>query len=107
MKALKYEQTGEPHTASEVELVDRPTPFEEIRNRRGRFRVSEEMMQDHYSKLLPLFGQCIILRAEYRYDTRTFDYIAVSPSFDPVPPHLEAPEYYAIIQENAEAFFQQ
>ena len=52
-------------------------------NRIGRFTVAKPMIEEMPDKLLrSFFGRFVIVRAEFIYNSQTFDYVAYSEYFD-------------------------
>ena len=63
--------------------------------RLGKFKVSGFLLRD-WEKLLPLMGQMVVVRCEFRYDTDSAEYTAFSPLFEEVPDCCEPPQYEII-----------
>ena len=47
---------------------------------------------------MKVMAECLVVRCELRYETMTFDYVAISPHFDEVPEWMQAPEYEALME---------
>lgn len=69
----------------------------DVSSRRGRFVITLDEAV-HYdaealTRLMALFGQMVITRCETMWDTRAFEYSAVSRLFDPIPDGERPPWY--------------
>jgi hypothetical protein len=63
--------------------------------RLGKFKVSGFLLRD-WEKLLPIMGNMVVVRCEFRYDIDCAEYTAFSPLFDEVPDGCEPPQYEII-----------
>lgn len=63
----------------------------------GRFTIDFPIVEDDPVLVRTIMGQCVIVRAEMRYDLGAFEYHAISPQFAEVPPHCVPPEYRWIV----------
>ena len=61
-------------------------------SRLGRFKISGCLLRD-WEKLLPLFGQLVIVRCEYLWSMDAAEYTAYSKLFEEVPEGCMPPEY--------------
>lgn len=61
--------------------------------RLGRFQVSEHFVKTHPEEVMKVMAECLIVRCELRYETMTFDYVAISPHFKEIPEGSRVPEY--------------
>jgi hypothetical protein len=73
-----------------VEIQNTEPP---INRRIGLFRVSEEMVRHHAREVMKVMAECVVVRCELRYDTMTFDYVAISPHFAEVKEGQYPPKY--------------
>lgn len=62
-------------------------------NRVGQFSISEAVLRERATDLLPFFGRMVIVRCEHLYASRRLHYSAFSPEFAPVPEYQQPPEY--------------
>jgi hypothetical protein len=75
-------------------IADEPlTPPVDPRRRLGRFVIRKEMFDDDLPLVAEMLAGCIVVEAASRYDIGGIAYLAVHPSFDPVPYCETAPEY--------------
>lgn len=72
--------------------------MDSIKNRYGRFRVSDVMVDTDPTSLLLLGSKVVVVKCEHEYSTRTFDYTALSPMFEEIPDCMVPPEYDIIFQ---------
>lgn len=63
--------------------------------RLGSFRVSEELLKCHTAEVMKVMAECVVIRCELRYETMTFEYVAISPHFEEVPEWKIPPQYEA------------
>ena len=62
--------------------------------RLGRFKIHNCIIDpDSWAKLLPLFAQMVIVRAEMRYDDDAIYYTAFSPLFEDLDASFSTPLY--------------
>lgn len=59
----------------------------------GRFNIPLELFEQGWEKLIPLLEGMFILEARFSYDTRAWEYTALSEKFDLVQEGVPAPEY--------------
>ena len=96
-KSMKQEpnsEAAEPVQTKEIPAVDLP----QLVRRLGRFRVSEHLVKTHPQEVMKVMAECLVVRCELRYETMTFDYVAISPHFDVVPEWMQAPVYEALME---------
>jgi len=68
-----------------------------MRSRRiGRFFVAESFIEEGNDCVRRLMEKIIVLKADYCYMRRGFEYIAICEDFEECPPHLEVPDYSVI-----------
>jgi hypothetical protein len=65
----------------------------------GRFDIVVSMIEDNPAAVRAVMAQCIIVRAEMRWDRDLIRYDAVSEQFERVEPGRIAPEYTWKIEE--------
>ena len=68
---------------------------ERLVRRLGSFRVSEELLRSHTAEVMKVMAECVVIRCELRYETMTFEYVAISPHFEEVPEWQIPPQYEA------------
>lgn len=68
-------------------------------NRIGRFKITRAFLE-RWMDLIWMMGNFVIVRADYRWDTETVEYLAYSPLFDECPQECAPPEYNIIVAEN-------
>ena len=61
-------------------------------NRLGRFKIEGRLLRD-WEKLLPLFGQLVVVRCEYLWHMDAAEYTAYSKLFDELPEGYMPLEY--------------
>ena len=61
--------------------------------RMGRFQISEELFEQGWEKLLPLFTNMVVLQAESDFDTRTIRYLAMCQAWEEAKEGVPAPNY--------------
>ena len=69
-------------------------------SRLGRFKISGCLLRD-WEKLLPLFGQLVIVRCEYLWSMDAAEYTAYSKLFEEVPEDCMPPEYEIVCHNDA------
>jgi len=62
-------------------------------NRIGTFKLPQEMLEREPWLIKRIMSQCIILRAEFMYSSRSIEYQAISMLFDECQEACIAPEY--------------
>lgn len=62
-------------------------------NRMGKFSISLELFEQGWEKLVPLLEGMFILEARFSYDSRAWEYLALSEKFDLVQEGSPAPDY--------------
>lgn len=72
-----------------------PKPENKLLTRRGSFRITDDCFELDPDAVFLLMARCLVTRCEFRYDTRTFEYVALSPDFEPVGNAFAPPEYEA------------
>lgn len=82
----------------EIEISDQiePRPYSKLidERRMGVFDISRDLLTDSDDEFnLKLFGNFIIVRAEYLFTKDTIEYTAYSPLFEPVSPACMPPRY--------------
>lgn len=87
------------------EIKDEPVPEQKrlipvIGKRRiGQFRISEHFVKEYPEDVLKCLSECLVIRCEMRWDTLTFDYVALSAHFDAVPEWMIPPTYQALLEK--------
>lgn len=71
--------------------------------RRGAFQIQAGLVETHPADVMAILSRCLIVRCELRFDTRSFDYVALSPEFDEVPANIRTPRYEVVIKSVLEA----
>lgn len=68
------------------------------RNKRGRFWITRDFIEQYPSEVLSLFYtlKIIPVRAEYYYDTGLVEYIAISENFEEISDTISTPDYQVI-----------
>jgi hypothetical protein len=61
----------------------------------GRFSLAEKFVTLHPKSAMQVMAECVVVRCELRYDTMSFDYVAISPQFAEVPEDHAPPVYVA------------
>ena len=64
-----------------------------MRRRRGRFKITFDMIDALPALVMTAMARCIIIRAESMYAYNRIEYTAISPEFDSIPMGEIAPEY--------------
>lgn len=59
----------------------------------GKFSISDELVKQNPEAVKKVMGQCVILRAEFIYSSRVFEYEAISDLFEEVDEGCISPEY--------------
>ena len=72
------------------------TNYKELQRRIGKLTITESQLNNEPEFIQAIMAEIIVIRCEYQYHTRSFDYIAFSHLFDICPDGLE-PEYYKFI----------
>lgn len=72
-----------------------PKPENPLFTRCGSFRINEDFFDLETDAVSLLMARCIITRCEFMWDTRSFEYRAFSPDFEPQNNCFEPPEYEA------------
>lgn len=54
------------------------------RKRLGRFTIPVTLLGEDMRDWLPLFAQCVILKADYAFSEQGMEYLALSPLFDEI-----------------------
>ena len=67
--------------------------WQAIRNRRGRFTLSFEIIEKIPERAMEIFSKMIILTAESSDSSWTINYQAISPLFDEIQPGTSLPWY--------------
>lgn len=66
----------------------------ELHSRVGKFSIKQQLVRDEPEKVMRLMNNMIVIRCELLYHTLSFEYIAMSPSFekvkegDPIPGYI-------------------
>lgn len=63
----------------------------------GNFRVSVDMMRMDWRKILPLFEQMVVVRAECIYADMSFHYTAFSELFEEIEESIAPPDYEILV----------
>ena len=66
---------------------------ETFKRRKGKFYISEDMVQHQPDAVRRIMSKCIIVRCEYKFMYDKFEYHAYSPLFEILPEGQEAPTY--------------
>lgn len=62
-------------------------------NQIGKFSIPMELFEQGWEKLIPLFEGMFIIEAKFSYDTRAYEYLALSTKFEVHPEGVPAPHY--------------
>ena len=68
-------------------------------NRRGRFRVHQDFLRDRPGDVMLATSQCLIFRAEMRYEDQCLHYCACSELFKESGDSINPPEYDALFEK--------
>lgn len=71
--------------------------YDELRYRVGKFTITESQLNNELEFIQTIMTEIIVIRCEYQYHTRSFDYIALSHLFGICPDGFE-PEYYKFVK---------
>lgn len=63
------------------------------KKRMGKFSISEELFEQGWDKLLPIFANMIVLKAESDFDTRCIRYLALCTDWEELQEASPAPYY--------------
>jgi hypothetical protein len=81
-------------TTVERSFTEQEQPPREERKRIGAFTVSAHVIKDwKHQAVQSLFGAVVVLRCEHHFHSDTFEYVAYSELFEPVPSCMVAPRY--------------
>ena len=69
-----------------------------LNRRRGRFRVTTELVREHPDELMRVLVRCLVVRCEMDYATDSLEYTALSGYFDEVDDYLVTPEYECLLE---------
>ena len=61
--------------------------------RLGTFTIPEDLIRENPALVAPVFAECVPVRAEFTIENLTFEYLAISPHFEPIPNWSTAPKY--------------
>lgn len=76
---------------------------ESLKNRIGKFRISDALLHKWPMDLMKLFGHTIIIRAEHHtWPIGRYEYLAVCPLFDELSENEAPPLYEFVFQKNLE-----
>lgn len=76
----------------------------DIEKRLGRFLISDEMLRKNPRAVQRILSKVIVVRCEYLYPNRAFEYIAQSERFDVVEEGLLYPTYTGVINNGFVSF---
>lgn len=72
----------------------------ELTRRLGKFEISSELIRSNPEAILKAFlSECIVVRAELKYETMSFHYTAMSRHFEVCPVELVPPVYQIHFKE--------
>ncbi len=71
-----------------------------LRKRKGRFNLYDQMVGDFIPMVMAIMGECFVTRCEHRWDADVFEYCALSWQFREVHEGEMAPEY--VWEKNAD-----
>ena len=94
MKPENNSEAAETVQNKEIPAVDLP----QLVRRLGRFRVSEHLVKTRPEEVMKVMAECLVVRCELRYETMTFDYVAISRHFEEVPDYQISPTYEALLE---------
>jgi len=72
-----------------------------MQNRRGRFKVSAQLIHDAPDVMMQIMGKMVVVRCEHHFDTDSFEYVALSPFFREVPQYEVTPEYTITVTQTS------
>jgi hypothetical protein len=67
---------------------------------RGSFYVTADLLEDNPEEILTILKDFLILRAEFLYSRRAFEYVALSKHFPPVKEAYRHPVYQLNLTKN-------
>ncbi|MCO5157903.1 MAG: hypothetical protein M9945_14335 [Aquamicrobium sp.] len=70
--------------------------------RYGKFSIEQDVLIQAPDIVRKVMGECVILRAEFRFQMNQTDYEAWSPGFDPVPDGQEPPSYDVVYSDETD-----
>lgn len=70
-------------------------------NRRGRFRISHDVLRRDYRAAMAALEDVLVVRAESLFGSDCIEYVGYCPSFEPVERGAEAPFYEAQLTNRA------
>jgi hypothetical protein len=68
----------------------------------GRFVVNEEFVELENLAMRRIMERVVVLRADFRYERRQFEYFVLCEDFEELPRHSMAPEYLVIVSQTPE-----
>ena len=82
--------------------------MEELKQRRGMFKITRQLLEEcDTQKMLELFGNFIILRAEHMFIDDSIEYQAYSPLFDILPEGAVTPWYTFNVSDEGDITIEQ
>jgi len=63
------------------------------KNRRGSFRIAEKMLESSPDLVQMIMSKVIVVRCEFDYSTRSFEYIAFCDLFEEIPDSVRELHY--------------
>lgn len=69
----------------------------DISERRGKFKVSSELLDTSFHTMVMIMHNVVVIRAEHDLASGMIEYTALSPHFEAVSLYSETPEYEAVI----------
>lgn len=69
-----------------------------LNRRRGRFRVTSELVREHPDELMRVLACVLVVRCEADYATESLEYTAISELFAEVEDYCVTPEYECLLQ---------
>lgn len=69
----------------------------------GKFDITEDVLLENPGVMSTVLATVIVVRCEFMYATKTFEYTAISPDFEEVPEGEEPPYYDVSYDEDTEA----
>lgn len=68
-------------------------PWDDLKHRRGRFKITSDLINDSPETAMRVFGKMIIVRAEHSFVNDIIEYDAYSPLFRALSEGEKAPFY--------------
>lgn len=83
-----------------VEAEARPRHY--LTRRLGRFRIGSDVIQFFPEQAQQVLMNCVVVRAEQRFDLDAIEYIAMCAQFRERNPGEDAPEYHALMRRDGD-----